>query len=415
MEMSVFPGCGRTALPCFCRDGKELVVARKALEKGALADGNGPVLLGMAETAVAEAVELRRHGRGRLVPAHAAVDAAVGSARWLEMALRHQFRRPVAPSPARLGSFDAPQVERGKGRAEMQAVAGIAATGPQGRQVADDFPDGLHVHVGGGGRHLDGSQAGGQKHHPLAQLREAVFGAFHHLVAQVVAQAAEGGGEAGEHFLSFQLGHVLHRDQVGEGFPDQAGELVEQEPALVAPCRFLVVFRERLARRAPGEQRHPAGAEVGAHLGGGEGDDGFVEELGGVVVFVGVLAAPVGIDAHAHVHAGLAQAASQAAAAAKKIDGVDAKSLWGWLSRLGDSGGLPHRPFLFLGFQGVSAASGRWHSGTPVRAWRHAVQVGLGRKGANGDVEMHWKSSGGRAQPSLSHPFAAILHWTGGE
>lgn len=277
---------------------------------------------GMPEAAVAESVELGRHGRRRLVPAHAAVDAAVGFPRGFAVALRHQRRGPVAPGAAWFGGTDAPHVERGKGRAEMQAVARVAASGLQRRQIPDDLPDGLHMHVRRRRRHLDVPERRGHQDHPLAQLGQAVFRAVHGLVADMVAEVAEGVGEARKDLLPFELGDVLHRDQPGAGFPDKAGEVVQQQPAFVAPGRLLVVLRECLAGGASGEKRNAARPEMAGDFFRRDVGHGFVEEERVVVVLVCVAATLVEVDAHPHVDAGLAQATGQPSAAAEKIDGV---------------------------------------------------------------------------------------------
>ena len=79
----------------------KLVISRESLEHRPLADGYGAILFRMSESAVPESIELRRHGRGWLVPAHPPINAAVCLSRIPAVAFRDKFLWPITPSPAR--------------------------------------------------------------------------------------------------------------------------------------------------------------------------------------------------------------------------------------------------------------------------------------------------------------------------
>src|SRR5688572_10447104 len=88
----------------------ELIRWRERLENGRLAKCQRAVLFGMAETATAEPVCLRRNrGRG-LFPLHAAVNAIVRLARLFPVALGAKLWVPVVPGPSGTGGLDAAQV-----------------------------------------------------------------------------------------------------------------------------------------------------------------------------------------------------------------------------------------------------------------------------------------------------------------
>ena len=83
---------------------------REALEDRSLAEGNRPVLLGMTETAVSEAVELRRHRGRRVIPGHPPVDARIGSPRTPLVTIGDEILVPVPPGPSGAGGLNPPQV-----------------------------------------------------------------------------------------------------------------------------------------------------------------------------------------------------------------------------------------------------------------------------------------------------------------
>ena len=61
----------------------------------------------MPKPAIAEPIALRRHGGGRLVPLHAAIDARVSPAAFCAMAVGNKMLRPVTPGTTRLRNLDA--------------------------------------------------------------------------------------------------------------------------------------------------------------------------------------------------------------------------------------------------------------------------------------------------------------------
>jgi hypothetical protein len=143
----------------------------------------------------------------------------------------------------------------------------------------------------------------------------------------MVAKIVECAGEACEDFLILQFRDILHGDQLGVRLADETCELVEQKPSFVAPCRLLIVFGERLARRAPGKKRNMARAEIVAHLFRRYFYNRLVQESRMIVMLVRILAAAIEINAHAHVNAGLPQTASKPTAAAEQVYGVDSAKM----------------------------------------------------------------------------------------
>ena len=87
--------------------GNERVVTREALNDCRFPQGDRAILFRMPKPAIPEPIALRRHGGGRLVPLHAAVDAGVGPAAFCAMAFGDEMLRPVAPRAARLRYLDA--------------------------------------------------------------------------------------------------------------------------------------------------------------------------------------------------------------------------------------------------------------------------------------------------------------------
>ena len=79
----------------------KLVISRESLEHRPLANGYGAILFRMSESAIPESVELRRHSRCWLVPAHTPINAAVSLSRIPAVAFRDKFLWPITPSPAR--------------------------------------------------------------------------------------------------------------------------------------------------------------------------------------------------------------------------------------------------------------------------------------------------------------------------
>ena len=79
----------------------KLVISRESLEHRPFANGYGAILFRMSESAIPESIELRRHGRGWLVPAHTPINAAVSLSRIPAVAFRDKFLWPISPSSAR--------------------------------------------------------------------------------------------------------------------------------------------------------------------------------------------------------------------------------------------------------------------------------------------------------------------------
>ena len=149
----------------------KLVISRESLEHRPLADGYGAILLRMSESAIPESIELRRHGRGRLVPAHTPINAAVSLSRIPAVAFRDKFLWPIAPSSTLSRGLDAPHVERRKRRTEMKSVIGIAFTRVQFGQITYDFPHRLYMYILGRRRHLYITKYRRYQYHSLSQLR----------------------------------------------------------------------------------------------------------------------------------------------------------------------------------------------------------------------------------------------------
>ena len=119
----------------------EFVVCGERLEDGTFAEGDGAVLLGVAEASVAEAKELRGDGGRRFVGLHAAIDAGVGLTGFLFVTLRDEAGRPVAPSPTGFGVANTLEVGGGKTAAPVERIVRIGVASIKSRQAADDVGD----------------------------------------------------------------------------------------------------------------------------------------------------------------------------------------------------------------------------------------------------------------------------------
>src|SRR5258708_38327585 len=95
-------------IPDHPADPLEGVVALRLHELGTLGErlqdrpfpqGNTSVLLWVAETAIAEAVELRRDRWRRPVPFHAAVNTSIGFAGFFFVAVGAKVSWPISPRP----------------------------------------------------------------------------------------------------------------------------------------------------------------------------------------------------------------------------------------------------------------------------------------------------------------------------
>src|SRR5690606_25009069 len=89
---------------------REFVSAREALQDRPLSQRDGPVLLGMPEAPVSEAVKLSGHRRRRFVPRHPPVHARIGLAGPLLVAVGHEIFVPVTPRTAWTRCLDSLQV-----------------------------------------------------------------------------------------------------------------------------------------------------------------------------------------------------------------------------------------------------------------------------------------------------------------
>ena len=111
------------------------------LEYGALAQGNRAVLLGMAEPAVAESVELGGDGRGGGMPLHTAVNGCIAFAGLGLVAIADQLAAPVAPTASRLGSLYPFYIQFGQPATAMQRIMIVGAAGGQFRKCFDGLSD----------------------------------------------------------------------------------------------------------------------------------------------------------------------------------------------------------------------------------------------------------------------------------
>ena len=149
----------------------KLVISRESLEHRPFANGYGAILFWMSESAIPESIELRRHGRGWLVPAHTPINAAASLSRIFAMALGNKAPWPSSPSSTLSRGLDAPHVERRKRCTEMKSVIGIAFTRVQFGQITYDFPHRLYMYIHGGRRHLYITKYRRYQNHSLSQLR----------------------------------------------------------------------------------------------------------------------------------------------------------------------------------------------------------------------------------------------------
>ena len=165
----------------------KLVISRESLEHRPFANGYGAILLRMSEPAIPESIELRRHGRCGLVPAHPPINAAVSLSRISAVAFGNKSLGPISPSSTLSRGLDAPHVERRKRRTEMKSIIRIAFTRVQFGQITYDFPHRLHMYILGRRRHLYITKYRRYQNHSLPQLRQPVLWAFHYLMAHMVS------------------------------------------------------------------------------------------------------------------------------------------------------------------------------------------------------------------------------------
>ena len=75
----------------------EHIISWERLQDRSFAQRDRPVLLGMTEAAVTEAVELRRDGGRRCIPFHPTVHAGIRPSFLLPMAFGDELVGPIAP------------------------------------------------------------------------------------------------------------------------------------------------------------------------------------------------------------------------------------------------------------------------------------------------------------------------------
>lgn len=220
----------------------KLVISREPLEHRPFANGYGAILFRMSEPAISESIELRRHGRGGLVPAHTPINSAVGLSRIPAVAFRDNPFRPIAPCAALPGRPDTPHVEGRKPRAEVKPVIRIAFTCLQLGQITDNFPYCLHMYLLGRRRNLDVSKDRCNQYHALPKLRKTILWTFNNLMTYVISKIVKSVRKSFKDSLVFQFGDILHRDKLRLCLIDEPRKLVKQQPSLVSPSRLLVVL-----------------------------------------------------------------------------------------------------------------------------------------------------------------------------
>ncbi len=284
--------------------GEERVRLREALQDGSLAEGDRAVLGGVPEATAPEPVELCRERRCRFVLDHAAVDGGVRLPGRLPVARGPQVFRPVTPRATLLRDANPLQVDLRQARRSVERVALRRAPGRDHFEITDRF---LHRHgLRVGRRHqLDLAEAGREQDLAPSALGEAVLGAVHRTLPDLVLELSELRHEVGIDLVLRHGRHVLHRHDLRHSALDQARELVQQRPsgvgggvlfllALVVP---LGVRREGLARRAAGQDSDLGVAEVSRQLIRGrivhvlDVEDGAL-----VVLLIGVLARLINVD-----------------------------------------------------------------------------------------------------------------------
>ena len=277
----------------------------------------------MSEAPIAKAVELRRHRRRRLIPAHPSIHATVCLSRVLAMAFCNKSPWPISPSSARPGCLDALHVQRRKRRREMKPVIRIAFACFQPRQIPNNFAHRLNVNIFRRRWHFDFSKNRRDQNHALPKLREAVLWALHYLMAHMIAKIVESFGKPREHLLVFELRNILHRDQLRMSLANETRKFIQQKPPFVSPCRLLVVLGKRLAWCASGKKRDMVLPKIFANLFCRDFRNRLVQKLRMIVMLVRILATFIIIDAHTHIYASLSQSTSKSPATAEQIYGVN--------------------------------------------------------------------------------------------
>lgn len=80
------------------------------------------------------------------------------------------------------------------------------------------------------------------QNHSLPQLRKSIFGTFNYLVANMIAKLVKSIRKSFKDSLIFKFGDILHRDKVRFCLFHKPGKLIQQQPSLITPCRFLIVL-----------------------------------------------------------------------------------------------------------------------------------------------------------------------------
>ena len=301
---------------------REGVLAGESLEQRSLPQGQGAILLRMAEASIAETVELRRDGRGGLVPGHASIDREVLTPRSLPVASGYEFGLPVAPSASGPRSLDPLQIEVRHDAGSMDRIAGIGLSCLKGRQMPDHLLDvdifARPVSRFGQGRF---TMPGTDQDKARPSLRDAEVQAVQHIPPNLIAvffQRSHETLEAPATIEPNQLRHVFHRHDVRTSLYGNPGKIDQQTPLRSAQSPR--VRREGLARGASDQNPGRLRREVPSQL--RRINLGYVpaHEWRSVVFLKGVPAVFVGVVAAGNGEAFQEKAMRKAPDAAKKVD-----------------------------------------------------------------------------------------------
>lgn len=121
-----------------------------------------------------------------------------------------------------------------------------------------------------------------------------------------------------------QLRYVLHCDEVGPSLSNKPAELKQHAPVTTALwIASLTVGRKGLTRSAAGQKRQIRIRQLSPDFGPREGTDVGLQESGGIVRLIGVLAVGIHVDTKADLDSGLFQAVGQATRTAEQVHGLD--------------------------------------------------------------------------------------------
>jgi hypothetical protein len=305
----------------------EPVPAWERLEDRTFPQREPPVLLRMAEAAIAEAVKLRRDGWRRLVPLHAAVNTRITPAAFFSVAIGTKSSWPITPGTAGLRGSNALQISSREGTGAMEGVSFTHLACTKRRKCSQDISD-FSIFTGPvrWRDEFDRPEARRDYDESAAMLRNSVIGTVDYpslgVIGEMETFIGENRQEVMEDFVTLQFGDVLHAHNIGFQLSDESAEISEQGPLWVTVVlEPLGVFRKCLAGRAPDEDARMTFWVLTSQVAASEFGDALVVEFhSGVVVFVWKSAHLIDVVTGGNIHARVQEAAGQPTRSAKDVD-----------------------------------------------------------------------------------------------